>query len=366
MTDQAAATGLFEPFRLGANLLANRIVMAPMSRNRADDDGVATALTALYYRQRASAGLIVTEASPISAGGRAGFGAPGIHNPAQIAGWQIVCEAVHAAGGKIFLQLWHAGRISHPSLQPDRGLPVAPSALAATGTLATGKEKVAFVTPRALTMAEIPGLIACFAQGAENARRAGFDGVEVHAANGYLIDQFLRDGCNHRVDAYGGSRENRARFLLAVVDAVAQAWAADRITVRLSPTSPYNSMSDSDPQRTFGFVAKALSERGLAALHVDETPSVPFDWDAFRRRYRGTYIANAGYDRDRAEAAITKGHADLVSFGVAFLANPDLIERLRIGAALNLPDRATFYGGNERGYTDYPTLAGQDCDADPS
>ena len=366
MADQRAASKLFEPFPLGANLLANRIVMAPMSRNRADDKDAATALTALYYRQRASAGLIVSEASPISASGRAGFRAPGIYTAAQIAGWRRVTDAVQAAGGKIFLQLWHAGRISHPSLQPSGALPLAPSALAATGTLATGKESVSFVTPRALATAEIHGLITRFAEAADNARCAGFDGVEVHAANGYLIDQFLRDGSNCRVDAYGGSFENRARFLLAVVDAVARAWTADRVTVRLSPTSPYNSMSDSDPQRTFGFVAEALSVLGLAAPHVDETPSVPFDWGAFRRRYRGSYIANAGYDRERAEAAIANGHADLVSFGVAFLANPDLVERLRTGAALNAPDRATFYGGNERGYTDYPTLKAHNGDAEPS
>lgn len=351
-----AARRLFEPFELGPLRLANRLVMAPMSRNRGDDNDAATALTALYYRQRATAGLIVTEASPIAASGRAGFRAPGIYNQTQIAGWQEVCRQVHEAGGKIFLQLWHAGRISHPSLQPDGGLPVAPSAVAANGTLATGKENVALVTPRALATNEIPGLIASFAAATANARRAGFDGVEIHAANGYLIDQFLRDGANHRNDAYGGSCENRARFLLAVVDAVAQAWAADRVTVRLSPTSPYNSMADSDPQRLFGFVAEALSTRGLAALHVDETPSVPFDWAAFRQCYRGTYIANAGYDRARAETAIAEGHADLVSFGVAFLANPDLVARFRAGAPLNPPDRASFYGGTERGYTDYPTL----------
>ncbi len=365
MTDPSVAARLFEPIRLGANRLANRIVMAPMSRNRADENDVPTALTALYYRQRASAGLVVTEASPISANGRAGFRAPGIYGAAQIAGWQRVCETVHAAGGKIFLQLWHAGRISHPSLQDDGGLPVAPSALAATGMLATGKETVPFVTPRALTTAEIHELVIGFAEAAEKARRAGFDGVEIHAANGYLIDQFLRDGANHRADDYGGSIENRARFLLAVVDAVALTWAADRVSVRLSPTSPYNSMSDSDPQRSFDYVAEVLSNRGLAALHVDETPSIPFDWDAFRRHYRGSYIANAGYDRARAEAAIARAHADLVSFGVAFLANPDLVARLRAGAALNQPDRATFYGGGERGYTNYPTLGGTGGDGEP-
>jgi len=357
MTEPASVPALFAPVRLGAVALANRIVMAPMSRNRADDNDAPTELTALYYRQRAAAGLIVTEASPIAPGGRAGFRAPGIYSTAQISGWQRVCRAVHSAGGKIFLQLWHAGRISHPSLQPDGGLPVAPSALAASGTLATGREMVRLGLPRALSKSEIAALVAQFAEAAGAARGAGFDGVEIHAANGYLIDQFLRDGSNQRMDDYGGARENRIRFLLEIVAAITRTWAADRITVRLSPTSPYNSMSDSDPQQSFGFVADALSRCGLAALHVDETPSAPFDWQAFRRCYRGTYIANASYNRDKAQAALASGHADLISFGVAFLANPDLVERLRRGASLNPADRATFYGGDARGYTDYPAMA---------
>jgi N-ethylmaleimide reductase len=332
---------LFAPVELGPLRLANRIVMAPMSRNRGDAAEAAHALTATYYAQRASAGLIVTEASPVSPQGRANRGAPGIWSDAQVAGWRLTTQAVHAKGGSIFLQLWHAGRISQASAQA-----VAPSAIAAQG----------FVAPRALEAEEIPGVVAQFAKAAENAKAAGFDGVEVHAANGYLIDEFLRDGSNRRRDAYGGDVDERARFLLEILDAVEASWERGRIGVRLSPANPYNDMRDSQPERTFGEVARMLSERRLAFLHVDESGE-GFDWKAFRRRYAGIYIANGGYDRERALAALGSGHADLVSFGVLYLANPDLPERLRAGAPLNRPDRATFYGGGERGYTDYPALA---------
>jgi N-ethylmaleimide reductase len=331
---------LFSPVEIGALRLANRIVMAPMSRNRADADEAAHALTAMYYGQRAGAGLIVTEASPVSPQGRVSRGAPGIYSDAQIAGWQLVTRAVHAKGGRIFLQLWHAGRVS----QLDA--PVAPSAIAAQGCGA----------PRALEAAEIPAVVGEFARAASNARKAGFDGVEVHAANGYLIDEFLRDGSNRRSDAYGGPVASRARFLLEVLDAVASAWERGRVAVRLSPANPYNDMRDSDPQRSFGEIAEMLGGRGLAFLHVDESPADGFDWSAFRRRYPGVYVANGGYDRERAAAALASGHADLVSFGVLYLANPDLVERFRAGAPLNRPDRSTFYGGGERGYTDYPSL----------
>jgi N-ethylmaleimide reductase len=348
---------LFAPFELGPQQLANRVVMAPMSRNRADAAEAAHALTATYYAQRASAGLIVTEASPISPQGRSSRQAPGIHSEAQIAGWRLVTEAVHAQGGRIFLQLWHAGRISHPSVQPGGALPVAASAVRPAGTLATPAGPVEFVTPRALAIGEIADLAAQFAQAARNADAAGFDGVEVHAANGYLIDQFLRDGANRRGDAYGGSAARRARFLFEVLHAVAALRGAGRVGVRLSPVNPYNSMQDSDPQRTFNELAEGLSELDLAYLHVDESPGAPFDWHAFRARYRGVYIANGGYDRERAVAALENGHADLVSFGVLYLANPDLVARLRDGGPFNAPDRATFYGGGERGYTDYPSLA---------
>jgi N-ethylmaleimide reductase len=332
---------LFAPVELGPLRLANRIVMAPMSRNRADAAEAAHALTATYYAQRASAGLIVTEASPVSPQGRANRSAPGIWNDAQVAGWRLATQAVHAKGGSIFLQLWHAGRISEASAQP-----VAPSAIAAQG----------FAAPRALAAGEIPGVVAQFAKAAEHAKAAGFDGVEVHAANGYLIDEFLRDGSNRRGDDWGGSVENRSRFLFEVLDAVENSWTRGRIGVRLSPANPYNDMRDSDPQSSFGEIARMLGARELAFLHVDESGE-GFDWRAFRRRYAGTYIANGGYDRERALAATAGGHADLVSFGALYLANPDLPERLRVGAPLNRPDRATFYGGGERGYTDYPALA---------
>jgi N-ethylmaleimide reductase len=332
---------LFAPVELGPLRLANRIVMAPMSRNRADAAEAAHALTATYYAQRAGAGLIVTEASPVSPQGRANRSAPGIWSDAQVAGWRLTTQAVHAKGGSIFLQLWHAGRVSQASAQP-----IAPSAISAQG----------FVAPRALAAEEMPGVVAQFAKAAANAKAAGFDGVEVHAANGYLIDEFLRDGSNRRGDDWGGSVENRARFLLEVLEAVGISWERGRIGVRLSPANPYNDMRDSDPQGSFGEIARMLGSHGLAFLHVDESGE-EFDWKAFRRRYAGTYIANGGYDRERALAAIAGGHADLVSFGVLYLANPDLPERLRAGAPLNRPDRATFYGGGERGYTDYPALA---------
>jgi N-ethylmaleimide reductase len=310
---------LFAPVEVGSLRLSNRIVMAPMSRNRADAAEAANALTAKYYGQRAGAGLIVTEASPVSPHGRANRSAPGIWSDTQVAGWRLVTQAVHAKGGRIFVQLWHAGGVS-PGVE------------------------------------EIPAIVAQFAAAAQNAGGAEFDGVEVHAANGYLIDRFLRDGSNRRADAYGGSVENRARFLFEVLDAVEASWERERIGVRLSPANPYNDMRDSDPQRTFGDLAQRLGERGLAFLHVDESGE-GFDWKAFRRRYAGIYIANGGYDRERAAAALQGGHADLVSFGVLYLANPDLVERFRIGAELNRADRSTFYGGGERGYTDYPSLA---------
>ncbi len=352
---------LFEAVQLGPIRLANRMVMAPMSRNRADAAEAAHALTAKYYEQRSSAGLLVTEASPISPQGRSNRNAPGIWSEAQVAGWRLVTRAVHAKEGRIFLQLWHAGRISHPSVQPEGALPVAPSAVRPAGTLPTPNGPAPFVTPRALGSGEIPAVVSQFAEAARKARDAGFDGVEVHAANGYLIDEFLRDSTNRRSDAYGGSPSNRARFLLEIVDAVASAWDGRRIGVRLSPVNAYNDIKDSDPQQTFNEAARALGTRSLAYLHADEsadeTAGEPFDWPAFRNAYSGTNIANGGYDRRRAVSAVESGHADLVSFGVLYLANPDLVARFRAGAPLNSPDRSTFYGGGERGYTDYPILS---------
>ena len=353
-----AAPDLFTPIQMGPLALPNRVVMAPMTRNRAGAGNVPGALAAEYYRQRASAGLIVTEATQVSPQGVGYPGTPGIHDELQVAGWRRVTDAVHGAGGRIFLQLWHVGRISHPSLQPDGALPVAPSAIAAAGDAFTASGPQPFVTPRALETAEIPGVVAEFENGARRARAAGFDGVEIHAANGYLIDQFLRDGTNQRTDRYGGSLANRARFLLEVTEAVAHVWGPGRVGVRLSPQSPFNDMQDSDPRATFGHAALALAPLGLAYLHIVEPagtlpPLVPDLKEAFG----GPLMVNGGYTRALGETVLARGEADLVSFGASFLANPDLPLRLAYDAPLNPPDPATFYGGGARGYTDYPALA---------
>ncbi len=360
--DGSTTADLFTPVRLGRYELANRIVMAPLTRNRAGAGNVPQTMHAEYYAQRASAGLIITEATQASPQGIGYPGTPGIHTPEQIAAWRRVTDAVHDQGGRIFLQIWHVGRISHPSLQRDHALPVAPSAIRPAGDAFTETGPQRYVTPRALTRDEIPGIVASFRQGAANAIEAGFDGVEIHGANGYLLDQFLRDGSNRRTDRYGGSIENRARLLLEVVDAAAAEIGADRVGVRLSPINSFNSMSDSDPDVTFGYVAHQLSERGLAYLHVVETDFAGasgenhYHRDALREAYRGTYIANGGYDQARARLAIQTGTADLVSFGAPYVANPDLVERFALDAPLNKPDPATFYGGDERGYIDYPFL----------
>lgn len=348
---------LLSPVRLGALDLPNRMVMAPLTRSRAVDGDVPSPLAVQYYRQRADAGLIITEASQISPQAKGYPRTPGIFTESQVAGWRAVTEAVHGRGGRIFLQLWHVGRLSHPTVQPDGGLPVAPSAIKADGEIFTPAGLKSFVAPRALGIEEIPGVVADFAAAAANARRAGFDGVEIHAANGYLIDQFLRDGTNRRTDTYGGSVENRARFLEEIVQAVVSVWGADRVGVRLSPVFDTYSMSDSNPEATFGHAAERLGRYGLAYLHGMQHGSAPFDFVTFRRRFGGTYIANSGYDAARAEAAIRAGDADLVSFGALFLANPDLVRRFREGAPLNVPNPETFFQGEERGYTDYPTLA---------
>jgi N-ethylmaleimide reductase len=355
-----ARPDLFTPFQLGPLLLPSRIVMAPMTRNRAGDGNVPTPLDVEYYRQRTSAGLIITEATQVSPQGVGYPATPGIHSDAQVAGWRRVTDAVHQAGGRIFLQLWHVGRISHPSMQPGGALPVAPSAIAAEGEVFTASGPQPFVVPRALETDEIEGVVAQFEAGARRALAAGFDGVEIHGANGYLIDQFLRDGTNRRTDRYGGSVENRARFLLEVTEAVIGVWGAARVGVRLSPLGTFNSMSDSDPARTFGFAAEALGRYGLAYLHVveggDESGDGPFDWAELRRRFRGPYMANGNYNRERASAALAAGRADLVSFATAYIANPDLVERFRLDARLADPAPSKFYGGDHRGYTDYPAL----------
>ncbi|MGH8651822.1 MAG: alkene reductase [Gammaproteobacteria bacterium] len=357
-------TDLFTPLRLGPYVVPNRVVMAPLTRNRAGPGNVPQAMNARYYAQRASAGLIITEATQISPQGVGYPDTPGIHNAAQVAGWRNVTQAVHQRGGRIFLQLWHVGRISHPSLQPDGALPVAPSAIKPAGEAYTYEGLKPFVTPRALDIAEIPGIVDQYRTAAHYALAAGFDGVEIHAANGYLIDQFLRDGTNHRTDRYGGSVENRARFLFEAVEAVIGVWGPGRVGVRLSPLSAFNDMVDSNPEALFGYVAERLGDYPLADLHVIETeeehdvqPAAGLDFGRLRRRYRGLYMANGGYAYERATAALRADSADLVSFGRLFLANPDLPERFCRNAPLNTPDPATFYEGDARGYTDYPTLS---------
>lgn len=355
---------LFSPVSLGAYLLANRVVMAPMTRSRAHADGTASALMAEYYGQRASAGLIVSEGCNISAQGRGYASTPGIYTEAQLRAWRPVTDAVHLGGSRIFLQLWHVGRISHPSLQPNGALPVAPSAVRANVQAYTASGYEACPAPRALQEAQIPAIVAEYARAARNALDAGFDGVEIHAANGYLIEQFLRDTANHRSDAYGGSLENRTRFLLQVVEAVATVCAGRRTGIRLSPLSPVNDLAlDSDPGGTYGYVVDRLNDFDLAYLHVIEGVTqgpreVPlgFDLQRLRRAFKGVFIANNGYDRTLALDARRANRADLIAFGRPYIANPDLVERLRTGAPLNVPERSTFFGGDEHGYTDYPFM----------
>lgn len=348
---------LLSPAQIGSLPLKNHMVMAPLTRSRAGEGDAPTPTVVEYYRQRAGAGLIITEGSQVSAQGKGYMRTPGIFTSEQIAGWRQVTDAVHAGGGRIFLQLWHVGRLSHPLVQINSALPVAPSAIKADGEIYTPEGLKSYELPRALDLDEVPDVIADFRQGAENAKRAGFDGVEIHGANGYLIDQFLRDGTNTRTDTYGGSVENRARFLKEVVESVIEVFGASRVGVRLSPIFNYFSMSDSDPQATFNYAAKMLSRYGLAYLHVVELGAGPFDFRELKRRFGGTYIANGGYDAERAGTALSLGDADLVSFGTAFLANPDLVERFKHNRALNEADPTTFYQGEDRGYTDYPTMA---------
>ncbi|MBD1874295.1 alkene reductase [Nodosilinea sp. FACHB-131] len=355
---------LFTPIKLGAYELPNRIVMAPLTRNRAGEGNVPQALNVTYYEQRASAGLIITEASQVSPQGQGYPATPGIHSAEQIAGWQKITQSVHAKGGRIFLQLWHVGRISHPSLQPDGATPVAPSAIQPKGDAMTYEGMQPFVTPRALELNEIPGIVEQYRQAAKYALEAGFDGVEVHGANGYLLDQFLRDGSNHRTDAYGGPVENRARLLLEVTEAVVGVWGSDRVGVRLSPSSTFNDMTDSDPRATFGYAIQALNQFNLAYLHLLEPSEAdlryggtPIPTKEFRPLYNGLLMVNWDYDQAAGNAAIASGDADLVSYGKLFIANPDLPERFAKNAPLNEPNPNTFYGGGEEGYIDYPALA---------
>ena len=358
------ASDLFQPAQLGPYTLSNRIVMAPLTRSRAKDGDVPSDLAPEYYGQRAKAGLIIAEATQISPQGKGYIRTPGIYNEAHVAGWKKVTDAVHAKGGRIFLQLWHVGRISHPDLQPGGVLPVAPSAIKPEGKAYTEQGFVDMVEPRALELAEIPGIVEDYRKAAQYAKDAGFDGVEVHGANGYLLDQFLRDKTNHRTDAYGGSFENRARLLLEAIQAAVEVWGADRVGVRLSPNSPFNDIADSDPSALFGYVVEQLNRFGLAYLHVIEgSTGGPreveggADVAVLRSLFKGTYIGNNGYDLDLATEARKHNRADLIAFGKYFISNPDLVERLRRNASLNALDSNTLYGGEAKGYIDYPALA---------
>lgn len=357
-----SASLLFQPIDLGPIRLANRIVMAPLTRSRATPDGDPTPMHVEYYRQRAGAGLIVTEATNISAEGRGYAWTPGLYTDAQVAGWRAVTEAVHAAGGRIVVQLWHVGRISHPELQPGGALPVAPSAVKPAGKAFTEDGFKDMVSPRALPADELPRVVADYVRAAENAKRAGFDGVEVHSANGYLLDQFLCDRTNRREDRYGGSVENRMRFPLEVVDAVLGVWGPERTGIRISPLSGANDIADSDPEATFTAYTDALSARGLVYLHaIEGATRKARDPEAFKvwtlkGRFSGLYMGNNGYDRDLAIARVEAGLVDLVCFGRPFISNPDLPARLELAAPLSPWDEKTFYGGDARGYIDYPAL----------
>jgi N-ethylmaleimide reductase len=367
---------LFEPVRVGDIDVANRIAMAPLTRNRSPN-AVPTQMAVDYYRQRASAGLLITEATAITQQGQGYADVPGLYGADQLAAWKKVTDAVHAEGGRIVVQLWHVGRISHETLQPEGAKPVAPSAIRAnaktylvdedgSGGFAETSE------PRALETEELPGIVAAYAKAAKAAVEvAGFDGVEIHAANGYLIDQFLRSGSNRRTDAYGGSIENRSRLLFEVVEAITAAIGGGRTGIRLSPVTPANDAADPEPQPLFDHVAKGLGKYGLAYVHVIEGATggardhnqgeTPFDWAQFKAAYRdaggtGAWMGNNGYDRELAEKAVADGRVDLVAFGRLFIANPDLVERFEQDAPLNEPDRKTFYGGGAKGYVDYPSL----------
>jgi N-ethylmaleimide reductase len=357
---------LYVPVQLGALSLPNRVLMAPLTRMRAGPGGVPTPLNAQYYAQRASAGLIVTEGTVVSPYGHGYPNTPGIYTPEQVEGWRRVTEVVHAAGGRIVLQLWHAGRISDPSHQPHGELPVSSSAVQPRGkSLTADWRQVEFQTPRALALSEIPGVVAEFERAARNAKAAGFDGVEIHNANGYLLDQFLRDGVNRRTDRYGGSLQNRARLTLEVVEAVVGVWGAARVGIRFSPSGTANDMRDSNPRETFSYVLRALNRFGLAYAHVTQVteqdlahgadPSLPVK--DLRPFFAGPLISAGGFDRASGARALAEGWLDAVAYGQLFIANPDLPERFARRATLNSPDRKTYYGGGAPGYTDYPRLA---------
>ncbi len=349
-------SSLFDPLAVGELTLPNRIVMAPLTRSRALGR-VPNELMAEYYRQRASAGLILSEATVVTPLGVGYADTPGIWSEEQVAGWRRVTRAVHEAGGRIFLQLWHVGRVSHPLFLG--GIPpVAPSAIAPDGHVSLVRPKTSYVVPRALEREEIPAIVAAFARGAANAERAGFDGVELHGANGYLLDQFLQDSANRRSDDYGGSIENRARLLLEVTDAAIAVWGPGRVGVHLAPRGDAHSMGDSDPRATFGYVARELARRRIAFLFAREHPEGERLGPQLKAAFGGVYIANEKLTQASAQGLIERGEADAVAFGKLFIANPDLVERFRSGAPLNEPRPELFYGGGPSGYTDYPALVG--------
>ncbi|MBL8176433.1 MAG: alkene reductase [Bryobacterales bacterium] len=345
---------LFEPVKLGKLWLPNGVLMAPLTRLRAEADGTPGEMIAKYYEQRASAGLIISEMTVVSAKGQAYLNAPGMYTEGHRKGWRRVTDAVHGAGGRIFSQLAHAGRISHPSLLPGGAIPVGASAVRPAGHVHTRSGSQPYVTPRALEIGEIGGVVKEFADAARMAMEAGFDGVELHSANGYLLDQFLRDGTNWRQDGYGGPAKGRARLLLEVVEAVTEVWGAGRVGVRLSPFNGFNDMSDTNPRETFTVAAEALSGRGLAYLHIFEPVQEAWLTPRLRQAFGGALVVNGGFDVETGNAVVEGRSADAVAFGVPFLANPDLPERLRAGLPLNRPDPTTFYTGGARGYIDYP------------
>lgn len=348
-------SNLFRPLKLGALDLPNRVIMAPLTRKRAGVKRVPNAMMAEYYRQRAGAGLILSEATSVSPHGVGYWGTPGIWNDAQVDGWKGVTQAVHDAGGRIFLQLWHVGRISDPELLNGE-LPVAPSAIAASGHVSSLRPKRPHPVPRALETNEIPQIVQDFRRGAERAKAAGFDGVELHAANGYLVDQFLQDHTNKRTDRYGGSVENRARFLLEIVDAAIKVWGADRVGVHLRPRGEQHDMGDSDPRALFGYVAAELGKRGIAFIFVREIEAEDSLLGEIKQLFGGPVIANEEMSQADGERFIETGVADALAFGRDYLATPDLVERLQRGLPLNVPDEATFYADGPTGYIDYPRL----------
>jgi 2,4-dienoyl-CoA reductase-like NADH-dependent reductase (Old Yellow Enzyme family) len=349
-------TTLFDPIQVGALSLRNRIVMAPLTRCRSSEGRVPNELMAEYYHQRASAGLIISEATSVCPMGVGYPDTPGIWSDAQVEGWKLVTKAVHDAGGTILLQLWHVGRLSDP-MYLDGKLPVAPSAIAAQGYISLVRPKKTFVTPRALELDEIPGIVEDFRRGAANAKAAGFDGVELHGANGYLLDQFLQDSTNKRTDAYGGPIENRARLMLETVDAAISVWGADRVGLHLAPRGDAHNMGDSNPAATFGYVAREAGKRKIAFICARESLDDPRQGPMMKKEFGGVFIANQQLTQETGEMLLAKGEADAIAYGQLFIANPDLPLRFAKHAPLNTPDPETFYAQGTQGYTDYPFLS---------